>query len=88
MAFAELTPPCGRGRFRAFPQCVEVVGPPLHHLDALGPVRAPVVGAAHGVAVAMRKGAFDGVRVPLSGLVQGASKPWLGSRARSFRRPL
>ena len=36
---------------RPIPKCIEVVAPPLRHLDSLGPMRAPVISGADLIAV-------------------------------------
>ena len=50
-----------RHHFTAFAQFVEMVGVPLHHRDALGPVLRTVVDRAHLVARLMRKLSLDHV---------------------------
>ena len=52
------------------PQLVETIAPPLHHLNPRLKLVAAIVDATHHVAIAMGEGALDGIRMPLTGLVQ------------------
>jgi hypothetical protein len=55
---------------RAITQEIEMIGPMLHHADALVPIFSARVSAADGIAIAMRQLTLDGVGMPQSHLVE------------------
>lgn len=48
----------------------QVIAPPLRHLDALRPVRAPAIGGAHLIGVGMGQRPLNRVETPSAALVQ------------------
>jgi len=48
----------------------EIIRPPLHHLDALLPMLAPQIGAAHIIIFQMSQLSFDRVWMPFSAFVE------------------
>jgi hypothetical protein len=54
----------------ALAKLIEVLAPPLSHLDTFFPMRASVIGSTHAVFIAMGKRPLDRIGVPLAGLVQ------------------
>lgn len=65
---------CDRPRhghyFTTLAQHVEMIGPPLRHLDPLLPEAAARIGASHRVGVLMRQRTLDGVCRKSAALVQ------------------
>ena len=51
-------------------ELIKVVTPPLGHSHPFVPVFAPMVDAAHRIAVPMRQGTFNCIRVPKARLIQ------------------
>jgi len=54
----------------AFVKFDEIIRPPLHHLDALLPMLAPQIGAAHIIIFHMSQLSFDRVWMPFSAFVE------------------
>ncbi len=53
-----------------FPKLIQIITPPLGHLDALIPVVSAIVDTANSVAVSVRERPFDGIGVPEPALVE------------------
>src|SRR3546814_9780811 len=53
-----------------YPKAIKIVGPMLHHFDALVPVTPSSICASNVIAFNMRKLALDGVRVPFSHFIE------------------
>lgn len=54
----------------AFAESIQIVAPPLCHLDPLIPMRAAMIRRANAVRVTVPQRALDGVYAPLAALVE------------------